>query len=181
MRCSVSFGGVQVVDAVYRFQNRFAFVGLCLVQRLGRRMQEFVGQGRCSADSSTFSGLSPLASRRRAFSISCAALAFGMVAQGADGRHHFARFHPVDEFIDAGIDDDFGFLHRALARIQAVAHHFGQIVHGVQEDIAQFRDFLFHVARHGQIDDEQGTMLARLERAFDHALAQDRQAGWRCR
>ena len=36
-------------------------------------------------------------------------------------------------------------------------------------------DFRFHVARHGQIDDEQRTVLARLERALHHALAQDRQ------
>ena len=79
----------------------------------------------------------------------------------------------MDEIVYAGIDDDLRFPDRILPRVEAVLHHFGEVINGVQEHVAQFRDFRFHVARHGQVDDEQRAVFARLERALDHALAEN--------
>ena len=72
-------------------------------------------------------------------------------------------------------DDDLGLDHRSLARIQAALDDLGEVVHGVQEDVVQFADFGFDVARHGQVDHEHRAVPARLERALDHAQADDRQ------
>jgi len=88
--------------------------------------------------------------------------------------HHFARFHPVDEICYAGIDDNFGLLNGACL---ASCHRapLGQIVNGVEEHVVQFGHLGLDIARHGQVYDEQRTVLALFQRALDHALAQNGQ------
>jgi hypothetical protein len=50
---------------------------------------------------------------------------------------------------------------------------------GVEKDIVQFANLLFHIARHGQIHDEDRAVSAGLDGALNHAQSDDGQGAGR--
>jgi hypothetical protein len=81
----------------------------------------------------------------------------------------------VQEAVHAGVDDLLGLDHRLLARFHAGLDDLGEVVDRIQEDVVEFGDLGLDVARHGQIDHHHRPVAARLDRALDHAQADDRQ------
>ena len=73
-------------------------------------------------------------------------------------------------------------LHDRLAPdLQVVLHDLREVVDAVQEHVVEFRGFRLDVARHGEVDDEHRRVLALLDHALEHALAEDRQRARRAR
>ena len=108
-----------------------------------------------------------------------AARAFGGIAQRAYRRHQLAVAQPVHEVGDLIFDNDFGLLHRILALCTARAGDFAQVIHGVQEDVIELADLALDIARHRQIKHHHRPVLARMQRAFDNALADNGQRAGR--
>ncbi len=52
---------------------------------------------------------------------------------------------------------------------------FDEVVDAVQEHVVELRRLALDVARHGEVDDEHRRVPARLDRALEQALAEDRQ------
>ena len=63
----------------------------------------------------------------------------------------------------------------AWRRSHGRLHDCAEVVDGVQEHVVELADFRLDVARHGQVDHEHRPVAARLDRALDHAQADDRQ------
>ena len=61
------------------------------------------------------------------------------------------------------------------ADVEAFARDLAEIVHGIEKDVVERADFRFDVARHREIEHEHRAVLARLQRAFDESLADERQ------
>jgi hypothetical protein len=61
------------------------------------------------------------------------------------------------------------------ARLQVLLHDVLQVVDGVEINVVELGDFGLDIARYREIDQEHRAVLAILQRAFDRALAQDRQ------
>ena len=72
-------------------------------------------------------------------------------------------------------DHRLGLAHRFDADLQVVLDDVDQVVDAVEKQVVELRGFGLDIARHGEIDDEHRRMSARLDRALEHALAQDRQ------
>ncbi len=85
----------------------------------------------------------------------------------------------MHEFVDPRLDDRLGLGHRRLPAVLTGADDFAEVVDGVQENVVELADFGFDVARHRQIDHEHRPMLALLDRAFNHAKADDGQRAGR--
>ena len=60
-----------------------------------------------------------------------------------------ALVDPAHKALHARVHNGLRLGHRRLAVGLCGLHHTGQIVHGVQVDIAQGFDFHFDIARHG--------------------------------
>ena len=59
--------------------------------------------------------------------------------------------------------------------VHALARDLAQVVHRVEEDVVELADLALDVARHREIEHQHRAVLARLQRALDQALADDRQ------
>src|SRR6267142_3845672 len=104
-----------------------------------------------------------------------AAHAFGLIAQRANGGHQLAGLEPVHEIVNTGIDDRFRLRYRRLPGVETFLNDLAEVVHAVKKHVVELGHFCFYVARHRQIDHQYRPVPARLDRAFDHAFAEDRQ------
>ena len=98
-----------------------------------------------------------------------------MAVQRGDYRHDRTPFQPAQEAFRLNGDQRLGFGNRLDAYLQVVLHDVGEVVDAVQEHVVELGRLRLDVARHGEIDDEHRRMAARLDRALEHAFAQDRQ------
>ena len=78
-----------------------------------------------------------------------------------------------------GVDDGLRLRDGSMAGVQAFLHDLAEIIHTVEEHVIQFGDLRLDVAWHREVDHQNRSMAARLDRAFDHSLAQDRQRAGR--
>ena len=89
------------------------------------------------------------------------------VSQRGDRGHHLEAAQPV---VDAGellLDDALGVVRLFLALAAVLLHHVLQVVDVVEVGVAHAIDLGVEVARHGDVDEEDGPMAAVLERALD--------------
>ena len=103
------------------------------------------------------------------------ARALGGIAHRADRGNDLAAAEPVHEIGDVVLDDHLGLRHGVLAHVEAFARDLAEIVDGIEEHVVERADLRFDVARHGEIEHQHRAVLARLERAFDEAFADERQ------
>src|SRR5690242_18440903 len=145
-----------------------------MIERIRGHMQEFVGEPiaegfeylvRILAFGEEFFG---------ALQLMAPAL-FSLFAQRPNRGNNLARFEPVHEVDDIRIDNGLRLGNRPLTRIQPFLDDLGQIIDRIKKDVIEFRNLRLYVPRHGQIDHEDGAMLANLDGAFQHALAQYRK------
>ena len=98
-----------------------------------------------------------------------------MAMQRGDRRHDRTSFQPAQETFRLDGDQRLGFGYRLDAYLQVVLDDVGEVVDAVQEHVVELGHLRLDVARHGEIGDEHRRVSARLDRAFEHAFAQDRQ------
>jgi hypothetical protein len=82
---------------------------------------------------------------------------------------------PGEKFFGVEFDNLLSCLGRLLTRTYSFLHDALEVVHRVEVDIAEVLDLGFDVPWNGDVDHEDGPVLASLERAFHGSLAKDRQ------
>ena len=155
-----------------RSPRRAPASGACrslLVRRLRQRFQHLASDPRRAR--------AALSAR----SSSCRRARSACVAQRADQRHRLAQPHPVHEMADLVVDDRLGLRDRERRASRLRAARSRQVVDRVEEHVVELADLGLDVARHREVDHEHRPAAARLQRALDQALAEDRQRGSRCR
>ena len=144
------------------------------VERLGRCVQKLVGE-------SARERFEHLLRRRPASEQTARTVELGdaklvmMSLQRSDRRHYRPAFEPAQKTRGLIGDPGFGFAHCLDPDLQIVLDDVGQVVDGIQEHVVELGSFRFDVARHRQVDDEHRRMAPGLDRALEHALAEDGQ------
>ena len=107
------------------------------------------------------------------------ATALGGIAQGADDRHGVTGLQPAKKLMHPVTDDAFGLNHCRLAGFDAALDDLGQIIDGVEKDIVQLANLLFHIAWYGEVHDEDRAVSAGLDGTLNHAQSDDGQGAGR--
>ena len=97
--------------------------------------------------------------------------------QADDRRDDLARLQPLREARHFLVDDGFGARQLAAAAGEVLADDRLQIVHVVEEHLAEIGDRRLDVARQRDVDDEERPMPPRPHRLLDRGAGQDRFGG----
>lgn len=97
----------------------------------------------------------------------------GLVTEAADQFAAVANAPLVQPYADAVLDQRFRLVRGRLTMAAVLLDDLVEVVHGVEKDVVEVADFRLDVARHSDIDHEDGAVAALLERPFGHALAEN--------
>ena len=91
------------------------------------------------------------------------------VMQILNQRHHGTVIDPVHERLHPGFDDGLGLRDGSLTVFDTALYHRGEIIHGVEEDVIQARNFRLDITWHRQINHENRFVTTCLDGALDHS------------